>query len=256
MSTPAPPDKTIRLLEYEPELGSAIDHEDRERARMAAEATMLHIDCGPWAVHELCRARHCKFGLLLLDGLVSRTVVLDEIGAVELLGRGDLIPAVVDPEGGFMRGTVQWSVLDSVTIAVLDESFLAATRPWPELLVALFERVAMQSDRGSLHCAVCQLPRVVDRVHAILWLLAERWGRITPDGVVLYLRLTHEMIGQFVGAKRPTVTLALGDLESRGVVHRRADRTWVLHEPWRGAAPPVTEPDGVNGAAKRQVVVT
>jgi CRP/FNR family transcriptional regulator, cyclic AMP receptor protein len=69
---------------------------------------------------------------------------------------------------------------------------------------------------------------VEDRLHAMLWLLAERWGRVTPEGVTLPLRLTHELLGQLVGAKRPTVSLAMKELEARGAVRRRLDGAWLL----------------------------
>ena len=47
-------------------------------------------------------------------------------------------------------------------------------------------------------------------------LLADRWGRVTPDGIVVDLALTHELIGHLVGGRRPTVTLALAELAESG----------------------------------------
>lgn len=54
----------------------------------------------------------------------------------------------------------------------------------------------------------------------MLWHLADRWGRVTPDGVIVPLKLTHEALGRLVGAQRPTVTLALGELVASGRVTR------------------------------------
>jgi len=56
---------------------------------------------------------------------------------------------------------------------------------------------------------------------------------VTRDGVVVPLPLTHELIGQVVGARRPAVTTALGHLHAHGLVARRADGGWLL----RGAPP-------------------
>jgi len=53
---------------------------------------------------------------------------------------------------------------------------------------------------------------------------------VTPGGTVLPLALTHETLGALVGARRPTVTLALGDLSERGAVLRQG-RAWLLVEP-------------------------
>jgi len=44
-----------------------------------------------------------------------------------------------------------------------------------------------------------------------LWLLADRWGRATPDGTVLSLALTHELLGQLTGARRSPAADRLGE---------------------------------------------
>jgi hypothetical protein len=66
------------------------------------------------------------------------------------------------------------------------------------------------------------------RVLALLWHLAERWGRVGREGVVLPVKLTHETLGRFVGARRPSVTLAMGQLADDGLITRRDDGAWVL----------------------------
>ena len=77
---------------------------------------------------------------------------------------------------------------------------------------------------------------------ALLWHLAERFGRVAPDGVVLGLRLTHRMIGELVGAQRPTVSLALTSLLEDGLVARRDDGTLVLDAASRGTFAPAGVP--------------
>jgi hypothetical protein len=47
------------------------------------------------------------------------------------------------------------------------------------------------------------------------------------------LALTHRILGQLVGARRPTVSTALGELAERGELVRRVDGSWVL----RGSPP-------------------
>jgi DNA-binding transcriptional MocR family regulator len=77
--------------------------------------------------------------------------------------------------------------------------------------------------------AICHLPRVEDRLLSLFWLLAESWGRVTSSGTALPLVLTHETLGALIGARRPTVTLALGELAERGAILRQG-RTWLLVE--------------------------
>jgi hypothetical protein len=63
-----------------------------------------------------------------------------------------------------------------------------------------------------------------------MWHLAERWGRMTPAGVSVPLGLTHETIGRLVGARRPTVSLALKQLAASGTITRREDGAWLLED--------------------------
>jgi len=42
------------------------------------------------------------------------------------------------------------------------------------------------------------------------------------------MTLSHRMLGQLVGARRPTVTTALAQLAKDGELARRDDGTWLL----------------------------
>jgi hypothetical protein len=77
--------------------------------------------------------------------------------------------------------------------------------------------------------AIGHLTRVDDRLLALLWCLAERWGRVVPGGVLVNLRLPHRTLAGMVGARRPSVTTALGQLIARGDIERRPDGGWILH---------------------------
>ncbi|MFL5795732.1 MAG: helix-turn-helix domain-containing protein, partial [Actinomycetota bacterium] len=77
--------------------------------------------------------------------------------------------------------------------------------------------------------AIAYHQRVDDRLLLMLWHLAERWGRVHPDGVVVPLPLNHQRLADLVGAHRPSVTTAMGELTRSGAVSRRDDGDWVLH---------------------------
>jgi CRP-like cAMP-binding protein len=92
----------------------------------------------------------------------------------------------------------------------------------------LVSRVARRARYLTLTAAVTHLPRASARLLILFWLLAERWGRVGPDGVIVNLRLTHEVLAMLIGAHRPTVTIALQRLSRAGHLTReRADR-WLL----------------------------
>jgi len=80
--------------------------------------------------------------------------------------------------------------------------------------------------------------RIDARLLLMMWRLADRWGRVTSDGVVVPLRLTHGWLAHLVGAQRPSVTTALGNLAGAGRVERLDDGSWLL----RGDPPDFDEP--------------
>jgi hypothetical protein len=114
-------------------------------------------------------------------------------------------------------------------IAVFGNEILSAAHRWPRIVAGLHVRIAEQTDRLAAQLVICQLPRVDQRLLALMWLLAEAWGQVTPSGTTLPLTLTHDALGAMVGARRPTVTLALGELTGRGAIVRQ-DRGWLLLE--------------------------
>ena len=93
--------------------------------------------------------------------------------------------------------------------------------------------------------AIAQMTRVDDRVLMLLWHLSERWGRVRRDGILLPLRLPHKAIARLIGARRPSVTTAIGALERRGDLERRADGAWLLVGPPPQALAELPTPDSV-----------
>jgi CRP-like cAMP-binding protein len=81
----------------------------------------------------------------------------------------------------------------------------------------------------ALSLAITQLVGVELRILALLWHVAERWGTREADGIVLPVRMTHELLGSLISAQRPTVTRALGHLLDDGRVSRRDDGLLAVH---------------------------
>jgi hypothetical protein len=79
--------------------------------------------------------------------------------------------------------------------------------------------------------AVSHGVRVEEKLLVALWHIADSWGRVTPRGVLLRLPLTHEMLGQIIGAKRPSVWAALKVLQEGELVQRVKDGYLLLGPP-------------------------
>ena len=96
------------------------------------------------------------------------------------------------------------------------------------VLATLLERTMRRTLRMGVHQALLQLSPVETRLLVLFWHLAERWGRVTPKGIVLPLGLTHQLLGQLVGCRRASVTTALKAVTRSGLVVRLGDGGWLL----------------------------
>ena len=111
---------------------------------------------------------------------------------------------------------------------VLDDRFVLAARRWPVLMTGLAHRLFEAQHEQHTRTAIGAMPRVEERILALLCHLAGRWGHVTANGVTLSLPVTHETLGALIGARRPTVSLALVALDQQRLLSRREDRTWLL----------------------------
>ena len=222
--------ESVRLLEEDPDLGALLSAERRAEALDGLVVRTQRLPVGSWDVSRLRNLGAGHIGLLLLDGVLARDVVVADLVSAELLGPGDLLRPWGDTEDGtaLLPVDIEWWVLSSARIALLDRNFAVRCARWPEITATLFERQAESVLRLATQQAVSQLTRVDRRLLALFWHLAERWGRVGADGVVVPLALTHRILGQLIGARRPTVSTALGELAERGELIRRSDGSWLL----------------------------
>jgi CRP/FNR family transcriptional regulator, cyclic AMP receptor protein len=218
----------IRVLEADPDLGAALPPEVFALASRHALAEVKEIPQGEWSPSE-CYDGQPLVGLLIVDGLVSRDMSFAGRMTSELMGAGDLLrpwdqDAAFDP----IPLEVSWAVFEKARVAILDRHFAAVIGKWPVLVDAVASRAVKRSRSLAFQLAISQVTRVDERLLVLMWHLAERWGRVGPDGVRVPLRLTHEALGRLVGARRPSVTTALSGLAKRGCVER-TPTGWLLH---------------------------
>ena len=224
----------ISIVDADADLGDLLDGEQRERAHREALARVQHLSPGEWDAANAVEAEVHHRGFLIIDGLLSREVEVMKRRCVELIGPGDVMrPWRWDPDGSHVHAEVGWAVLEPARLAVLDHGLVTRIAPWPQLGVELFSRGTRRAHALAVALAIAHHPRVDDRLLLTLWHLAERWGRVGPEGIAVPLPLSHQRLADLVGAHRPSVTTAMGDLRRAGAIGRRADGNWVL----RGAPP-------------------
>lgn len=216
----------VSLLELDPQLGRLLPAHRLDAARSALAVRVARVPQGEWQIGENGTSEH--LGVLLLEGVVGHDVLMGGSASTELLGPGDVLQPWTRENQPLLRRTIRWHVLAESRVALLDRQFSWQLGSWPEVNAALMGRMGERAERLATAQAISKLTRVDRRVLAFLWHLAERWGRVTSGGVLVPLTLSHRMLGQIVGARRPTVTAAVRLLVDSGEVVRRTDGSWLL----------------------------
>jgi CRP/FNR family transcriptional regulator, cyclic AMP receptor protein len=220
----------ISIVDADPDLADLLDERSLERARREALARVQRLSPGVWDAAAAYEPAQHHRGFLIVDGLLSRTVDVLGRHCVELVGHGDVMrPWRWDDEGSHVRAEIGWTVLEPTSLAVLDHEFVLRLVPWPQLGLELFNRGTRRAHHLAVALAIAHHQRVSDRLLLTLWHLAERWGRVHPDGIVVPLPLGHQRLADLVGAQRQSVTTAMGGLTRDGAVSRRGNGDWVLH---------------------------
>src|SRR3954452_7406845 len=219
---------TVQLLEADPDLGMMLSDNRRADAERELTVRTYQVPTGPWDVSRLSGTSGDHVGLLILDGVLSRELLVADQVSAELLGPGDVIRPWQANRASLLPVEAVWSVLSPVTVAALDRHFAVELARYPEITSVLLDRLGERSIRLATTQAISQLTRVDRRLRALFWHLAERWGRVSGQGVIVPLALTHRILGQLVGARRPTVSTALSELAEREELVRRSDGSWLL----------------------------
>lgn len=220
----------VAVIDADPDLAEGLPQGERETASRRLVAPTMELSVGPWVPDEKGEAgTRQAIGVLVLSGLLTRSITLEGRTTGELLGSGDVLrPWDVEDPPPQVSFDVQWAVHSPTRLALLDRRFVAAASRWPSVLEEIAKRSVRRSRALSLQLALGQVPRIEGRLLLLFWRLAERWGRVTPDGILVPLRLTHETLAALVAARRPSVTSALGRLAESGLVQRR-DGGWLVH---------------------------
>lgn len=224
------PRHTLSLLDADPDLADGVPETEIEEARRRAVVQILQLEGPRWDPYALAESPPPGLmGLFVVDGLLVRRVSVAGRMACEMFGLGDLArPWDEDGEYAPLVVDVDWLVLEATRLAVLDRSFALRVARWPSITAKLMQRVAGRARHLALIQAVTHLPRTHARLLLLFWLMAERWGTVTPDGVVVKLPLTHQVLAMLVGSHRPTVTIALQKLRRADLLTRESTHRWLL----------------------------
>jgi hypothetical protein len=174
---------------------------------------------------------------------------------LELLGARDVLHPPMSVERPSLGRATTLTAITHCSLAVLGPRFIRAAGRWPELLGAVGRRLEEQRERLAVQGLIAHLPRAEDRLLLQLWHLAARWGRVTASGVVISWELTHDLLAQLIGARRPTVTLAVRALEEDGCVYRAMDGGWLLTPLAEARVRAISRPQSEDGGTLGELLM-
>ena len=243
----------VRVLEVDPEFAVGLNEEESRLASKYLLARTTTLPAGQWDARDCPRQDGRALGMLIIDGLLARRVDIAAESAMrgqgsvavgsslELLGSGDVArPWDGDDEPGGGLRTTSWSVLCTTEVAWLDDEFAQVASRWPEITAHIVRRAVQRAGNLACHLAISHIVGVESRILLLLAHMSERWGRVTPGGVLVPVPLTNEMLGTIIGARPPSVSTALRKLAVAGALERRPDGTWMLNR--EALAEPVAPP--------------
>jgi hypothetical protein len=254
------PIDSIRVLEADPDLGDVLARDEFEEARRALIAPALTVAKGDWNPCQAVPETDGHLGVLVTRGILCREVALAGSVCAELVGPGDLVrPWDGLGEPAMVAHDIHWRALQETRFALLGRRFTIKAARWPLLASAFVARSVSRSQGLALSAAIASTTGLDRRLLMLFSHLADRWGKVRADGMVVPVPMTQELIGRLIGACRPSVSTALKQLEREGLVVRIGCDGWLLrHPPLRllqgaGVKPPADNPDN---AAMQAVVAS
>ncbi len=120
------------------------------------------------------------------------------------------------------------AVEQCVVLILEREAFAAAMRSSTSIIITVAKQI-----EGRFHSIESRLEDLVfrdarSRVAGAIVKLADDFGQPEEDRLVIQLRLTHAELATLVGTSRPTVSIALGELEDEDIIDRSRGRIVVV----------------------------
>ena len=233
----------VRVFDYEPELLEGLDEPTTAHLRARMAARRAWAEPGPWAPPMDPEQAFGHLGLLVLDGLLVRSVNLGGRECSEVVGPGDLLRPWDGEDLIFSVDCASaWRVLQPTTFALLDRSFALQIARWPTITAQLLSRSTRRCRTLIYQATIAHVRHAETRVLLALWGLADRWGTVTAQGVRVPVPLTHQLLAQITCLQRPTVSAAVSSLSRAGELSKELDGAWLLHgRPPKLAGAPVAE---------------
>ncbi len=199
-------------------------------------AREIDVPRGAAGLQRLDRLAHPA---IVVEGVIMRTIVLGRRTSAALHGTGDVLSCSQPEPPPF---AVRCRALTPARIAIIDERTTAAIAADPRVASAIAGRVGRHNDELVLQSVITQLVSIEERLGVLLPHLADRWGTVSHEGVILPAFLSHTILAALVGVRRPSLTTAIATLAADALFTRLPDRRWLVAPALAGLATSAAAP--------------
>src|SRR4051812_38265419 len=138
------------LLTLDPELGQLLTPERRAAAERELRAGVTTFPVGEWDGARLSEADPTHLGLLVVEGVLAREVVLSDTVSTELLGPGDIVrPWHLEGPPQLLPLSVRWNALAQGRLALVDRRLATGLGPYPGIRAVVGHRLSRRPQRPA-----------------------------------------------------------------------------------------------------------
>lgn len=187
-----------------------------DRVYLQTQGTVRVLPAHTAVMHEGDPTRHV---LILLSGWV-RVYSSSEDGQVVLFalrGPGDVIGDLAALQNWTRTATVE-TMQPIRFLQLLTDDFVSCLEGRPSVALGLLRQMSVRlrdAEKARMDFVTLDVAR---RVALVLLRLAEDYGRLQPEGIVVRTPLTQQDIADRIGASRRAVSRAMTTLRERGIV--------------------------------------
>jgi CRP-like cAMP-binding protein len=178
--------------------------ESRARLRKYPSHSPIYLPADQADAVLFLASGRVKIGSLTLDGKES---ILAFIEPGELFGE----LAIFAPG---RREEIAQTIEPSVVVMFPREVFWELMQRHPDLSLGITKLIGLRRQRIERRIKYLLFQSSRDRLIHLLLELADQYGQITPQGVLLKIKLSHQDLANIIGSTRETVTVLLGELQA------------------------------------------
>jgi CRP-like cAMP-binding protein len=187
------------------------------RARSFAKRTPIYLPADEAKSVFLLAAGRAKICHITPDGKQS---ILAFIEPGELFGELALLGGLL---GGPLDGTGQReeyaeAVEPTTVVMIPGEEMQRLLEQHPQVSLGITRLIGLRRRRIERRLKQLLFLPNRDRLTHLLLELAEQYGKPTPAGLELGIRLSHQDLANVIGSTRETVTTLLGELQAEGLL--------------------------------------